>query len=71
MSRRTIDLKDTDNDRRLPLYVFFTANLQQIGGCPDGTAIPSGRSIWVVLPLAFGAAGQLDRIDSWKTDLNR
>jgi hypothetical protein len=53
------------------LYVFFAAILQQIGGCPDGMAIPSGRSIWVVLPLAFRAAGQLDRFESWKTDLNR
>jgi len=55
----------------LPLYVFITSKLEQIGGGPDGMAIPSGRSIWVVLPLAFGAVGQLDRIDSWKTDLNR
>ncbi len=54
-----------------PLYVFLAINLQQIDGCPDGMAIPSGRSIWVVVPLASRAAGQLDRVDSWKTDLNR
>lgn len=54
-----------------PLYVSLAVILQKGGGIPDGMAIPSGSSIWVVLPLASWAVGQLDRAETWKTDLNR
>ena len=59
--------------RRLmsPLYVSLTAKHDQNGGRSDGMAIPSERAIWVVVPLVLWTVGQLDRIVSWKTDLNR